>query len=116
MVAEAQEAYDTFLTTVAIPLTRQVANILKAEGLGFTVSTPQSGLRLASDKSRDDYLEFALDATGDAPVVLGRVRRTRGSRTLEDERPVGGGKPPASLTDDDVLALLTDALDALIQR
>ena len=116
MVAEAQEAYDTFLTTVAIPLTRQVANILKAEGLGFTVSTPQSGLRLASDKSRDDYLEFALDATGDAPVVLGRVRRTRGSRTLEDERPVGGGKPPASLTDDDVLALLTNALDALIQR
>ena len=116
MVAEAQGAYDTFLATVAIPLTRQVANALKAEGVSFTVSTPQSGLRLASDKGRDDYVEFALDATGDAPVVVGRVRRTRGSRTIEDERPVGGGKPPGSLTDDDVLALLTDALDSLIQR
>ena len=31
MVAEAQGAYDTFLATVAIPLTRQVANARKAD-------------------------------------------------------------------------------------
>ena len=31
MVAEAQGAYDTFLAIVAVPLTRQVANALKAD-------------------------------------------------------------------------------------
>ena len=31
MVAEAQQAYDAFLTDVATPVTRQVAGALKAE-------------------------------------------------------------------------------------
>jgi hypothetical protein len=116
MVAEAQQAYDAFLTDVATPVTRQVAGALKAEGFPFTVSTPQSGLRLASDNGRDDYVEFALDTAGDTPAVMGRVRRTRGSRTIEDERPVGDGRPPAALTDQDVLMLLTGAIETLLQR
>ena len=75
-----------------------------------------SGLRLSSDHSRDDYVEFALDTAGDTPAVVGRIRRTRGSRTVEDERPVGGGKAPVDLSEQDVLTLLTGAVETLLQR
>src|SRR5882672_7783699 len=83
--AEAERAYATFLEDVATPTTRMMANVLKAEGYLFTVSTPSGGLRLASDRGRDDYVEFALETNGDRSVVVGRIRYTRGSRTLEEE-------------------------------
>ena len=88
-----------FLEEIATPTTRMLANVLKAEGYLFTVSTPSGGLRLASDRTRDDYVEFALDGSGDQPVVVGRIRHTRGSRTLEDERPIKPGAAPEDLSD-----------------
>ncbi len=63
-VAEAQRAYETFLTDIAIPVARQLANAMKVEGYSFTVFTPGDGLRLASDRGRDDYIEIGLDTTG----------------------------------------------------
>src|SRR4051812_9221776 len=83
--AEAERVYAAFLDDVATPTTRMLANALKAEGYPFTVSTPSGGLRLASDRGRDDYIEFALDGGGEMPAVVGRIRYTRGSRTIEDE-------------------------------
>jgi hypothetical protein len=93
-----------------------LANVLKAEGYLFTVSTPSGGLRLASDRGRDDYVEFALDGSGDTPTVMGRIRRTRGSRTLEDERPVKPGAAPQELTEHDVLSFLVEALEPWLER
>ena len=73
-VAEAERAYQLFLDEVATPLVRQVANALKVEGYAFTVFTPGNGLRLASDRGRDDYLEFALDEANEPPQVeIGRA-------------------------------------------
>ena len=114
--AEAERAYALFLDEIATPMTRMLANALKAEGYAFTVSTPTGGLRLASDRGRDDYVEFALDDDGDKPIVVGRIRRTRGSRTLEDERPIRPGASPHDLTDADVLAFLVDALEPWLER
>jgi hypothetical protein len=114
--AEAERAYALFLDEIATPMTRMLANALKAEGYAFTVSTPTGGLRLASDRGRDDYVEFALDDDGDKPIVVGRIRRTRGSRTLEDERPIRPGAAPHDLTDADVLAFLVDALEPWLER
>ena len=37
---EASRAYAAFLDDVAVPLMRQIANILKAEGYAFSVFTP----------------------------------------------------------------------------
>jgi hypothetical protein len=108
---EAERAYATFLETVATPVLRQVANALKAEGYSFTVFTPGGGLRLASDRSRDDYVEFVLDNTGDAPQVVARTSQTRGSRTLEDERPIKDGIPPEALTEEDVLDTLLAVME-----
>ena len=115
-VAEAERAYAAFLEQVATPTTRMLANALKAEGYPFTVSTPSGGLRLASDRGRDDYIELALDGSGDKPTVVGRVRHTRGSRTLEDERPIRPGAAPQDLTEADVLSFLIRALDPWLER
>lgn len=114
-VADAERAYAAFLEDIATPTTRMLANALKAEGYPFTVSTPSGGLRLASDRGRDDYVEFELDG-GDAPTVMGRIRRTRGSRTIEDERPIKPGAAPQELTQEDVLAFLVAALEPWLDR
>jgi hypothetical protein len=114
--AEAERAYAAFLEDVATPTTRMMANVLKAEGYPFTVSTPSGGLRLASDRGRDDYIEFALETNGDSSVVIGRIRYTRGSRTLEDERPIRAGALPQDLSDADVLAFLVSALEPWLER
>jgi hypothetical protein len=114
--AEAERAYAAFLEEIATPTTRMLANALKAEGYPFTVSTPSGGLRLASDRGRDDYIELTLDGSGEKPTVVGRVRRTRGSRTLEDERPIKPGAAPQDLTEADVLSFLVNALDPWLDR
>ena len=114
--AEAERAYATFLEEVATPTTRMLASALKAEGYPFTVSTPSGGLRLASDRGRDDYIELTLDGSGEKPTVVGRVRRTRGSRTLEDERPIKAGAAPQDLTESDVLWFLVTALEPWLER
>jgi hypothetical protein len=115
-VAAAERAYATFLEEVATPTTRMLATALKAEGYPFTVSTPSAGLRLASDRGRDDYIELSLDGSGDKPTVVGRVRRTRGSRTLEEERPIKVGAAPQDLTEADVLSFLVAALEPWLER
>jgi hypothetical protein len=114
--ADAERAYAVFLEEIATPTTRMLANVLKAEGYLFTVSTPSGGLRLASDRGRDDYVEFTLDGSGNRPTVVGRVRHTRGSRTIEDERPIKAGTAPQDLTDADVLAFLVAALEPWLER
>ena len=114
--ATADSAYDSFLANVAVPLARQVAGSLKAEGYAFTVSTPGRGLRLALDRGQDDFVELALDSDAEPPTVTGRIRRTRGSRTLEEERPVKAGTSPDQLTEDDVLEFLVNALEPWLER
>ena len=114
--AAADRAYDTFLQDVATPVTRLVANTLKVENYAFTVFTPGGGLRLASDRSRDDYVEFALDTASDPPHVVGRISHTRGSRTLDEERPIKPGTPPEGLSEEDVLTFLLDALEPWLER
>lgn len=114
--AEAEAAYAAFLQQIATPMTRQVANALKAEGYLFTVFTPGDGLRLASDRGRDDYIEFALDTSADPPQVVGRIRVTRGSRTVTDERPLKPGAAPTALSEEDVLNFLLDALQPWLER
>ena len=114
--AAAERAYDTFLQDIATPVTRLVANSLKVENHAFTVFTPGGGLRLASDRGRDDYVEFALDGSAEPPQVVGRIRRARGSRTLDEERPIKPGTLPEELSEEDVLTFLLDALQPWLER
>ena len=116
LTAAAELAYERFLEEVAVPVTRLLANSLKVENYACTVFTPAGGLRLAWDRGSDDYIEVALDTTSDPPQVVARIRRTRGSRTLNEERPVKPGTPPEELTEEDVLAFLLDALGPWLER
>jgi hypothetical protein len=113
---EAARAYEAFLQNVAAPVVHQVAAALKAEGHPFTVFTPGGGLRLASDHGRDDFVDFALDTSGDRPQVIGRISQSRGSRRLEEERPVKAGAPPDALSEGDVLDFLMLALERWLAR
>jgi hypothetical protein len=113
--ADAERAFDAFLTNVATPVTRQVANALKAEGYSFTVFTPSGGLRLASEKTRDDFIELSLDAS-DPPQVIARISHSRGSRTIDEERPLTRGAAPEAVTEEDVLEFLVDALAPWLEK
>lgn len=114
--ADAEGAYDRFLSQVAVPLVRQIANALQAEGYSFTVSTPGRGLRLALDRGRDDFIELALDTDEDAPTIIGRIRRTRGSRTIEEERPVKRGALPDQISEQELLEFFENALQPWLER
>jgi hypothetical protein len=110
---EAAREYETFLDRTAIPVFKQVSNVLRAEGFVFTVFTPGGSVRLMSDRSNEDYIELALDTSGDEPLVSGRTGRSRGRRVVESEQPIG---PPAALTESDVLSFVLKALEPLVER
>ena len=119
--AVATKAYETFLERVATPLMKQLASALKAEGHGFTLFTPAGSPRLASDRQRDDFIELGLEpgdtAPGDTALqVVGLVSHVRGSRTLTRTQPVKAGTPPGSLTDEELLSFLLEALRPWIER
>ncbi len=109
--AEAQKNYDTFLETAAIPAFRMVANVLKSEGnLNFEVMTPAGGVRLQSERHREDAIEMELDTTADPPQPLVTITRARGSRLTQSDRSIKGSNPLARLTEDDVIDMLVEEL------
>lgn len=117
VVDEAAKAYQQFLETIAVPLLRQAAIVLNAEGHGFVVHTPASSVRLAAEKSPETYLEVALDSSGAQPDVVGRVSISRGRRGLIlEERPIAANKPMSTLTEDDLSAFLVTEVPKLIVK
>jgi hypothetical protein len=106
--------YGVFLDTIAVPLVRQVANVLKVQGYPFVVFTPSGSVRLASERSGDDYIELSLDTTGSEPAILGHSRRTRGQRTIDRERTLDG--PVHEITEEQVLLYLLDELEPFLER
>lgn len=112
---EASRRFDEFLEMHAVPLFRQIANVLKTEGYHFTVFTPSGSVRLASDRSGDDFIELVLDTVGDAPQVMAHVSRTRGRRVIEEEMAVRDGNPE-TLGDEDLLAFVLKQLEPFVER
>ncbi len=109
-VAEATKAYDAFLESAAIPVFKMFANILKSEGLHFEVMTPAGGVRLQSERQRDDSIEMELDASADPPQPLVTITRVRGSRIIQSDRSIKGSNPLVHLTEDDVIEMLLEEL------
>ena len=116
MVDEAAAEYQLFLDRVAVPLFRQIANILRAEKHLFSVFTPGGSVRLMSDRSNDDYIELLLDTTNTRPEVIVHSSRSRGSRVTESEIAIGQGGPVRALTEEDVLAVVLKQLEPLVER
>lgn len=112
---EASREFDAFLEHVAVPLVRQIANVLKADGYPFTVFTPSGSVKLMSDRRAEDYIEVALDTSGDTPRVMGHSSRLRGRHIIESERPVGNGRPGA-ITEQELLDFLMKELEPFVER
>jgi hypothetical protein len=115
-VAAAERAFGPFLADVATPTVSAVAQSLSAEGYAYRVTTPGGAVRMASDRSNRTYLELRLDTAGREPQLVAQIGRERGSRVLEDERPVCAGMAIEAVTDEHLLAALIDLLPELIER
>lgn len=109
-VTEATRVYESFLDSAAIPVFKMFANILKSEGLHFEVMTPAGGVRLQSERQRDDSIEMALDTSADPPQPLVTITRVRGSRIVQSDRSIKGSNPLVHLTEDDVIEMLLEEL------
>ena len=109
-VAEATAAYDAFLQNAAIPVFRMFANVLKSEGLNFEVMTPSGGVRLQSERHRDDAIEMELDTSADPPQPLVTVTQARGSRVIQSDRTIKGSNPLVQLTEEDVIEMLLEEM------
>jgi hypothetical protein len=105
--------FELFLQKIAVPLFRQVANALKADGYAFTVFTPSGSVRLMSDRSSDDFIDLALDTGDDPPRVMGHVSRARGRRVIDAERAIGAVD---AITEEQLLDFLLKELEAFVER
>jgi hypothetical protein len=112
----ASRDYEVFLAQRAVPVFQAVAGALAAEGHLFQVFTPASSVRLASQKSQEDFIEIVLDTDADPPQVVGRSSRGRGRRSMTSERPVRRGTGIADLNDEDVLAFLIEEIVPFVER
>jgi hypothetical protein len=99
----AARAYETFLDDVAIPAFRQLATVLRAEGIPFEVQTPSGGVRLVYDRNRDDAVALELDSTQDPPQVMLISTRAWGNRSTRSEHAVKERTSIEHITEDDVL-------------
>jgi hypothetical protein len=106
----ATRAYEQFLADVAIPAFRQMATVLRAEGIPFEVQTPSDGVRLVSDRDRDDIIALELDTTQDPPQMIVRASRTWAGHVTERERAVKDGTSIERITEDDLFERLFEEL------
>ena len=109
----AGQAFGVLLEHTAIPLFRQIANVLRAESHVFGVTTPSGSVRLASDRRAEDFIELLLDTSGDKPVVTLHTSRSWGGGVIESEKALGD---PESLTEDDLLKAVLQDLERFVER
>lgn len=104
--------YEQFLSDIAIPAFRQMATVLRAEGIPFEVQTPSSGVRLVSDRDREDIIELELDTTQDPPQLVVRSSRTWGGQVTQRERAVKERTPVDRITEEDLFERLFEEIRA----
>ena len=110
----ATREYEAFLERTAVPLFKQVANVLRADGYSFDVFTPGGSVRLIAARGNDDYIEVLLDTNGAAPKLLGRSSRTKDGNVTQTELVLNATSDIGSLTDEDLLAFLLSELEGLV--
>jgi hypothetical protein len=112
---QATREYEVFLERIAVPLFRQVANVLRAENYPFDVFTPAGSVRLMSPRGNDNYIEVALDTKGVAPKLLGRVSRSRGGDVTQTELVLNATTDIDALTETDLLGFVLAELEPFVE-
>src|SRR5438034_1312402 len=101
-------AFGNLLERTAVPLFRQIGNVLRVDGYLFTVFTPSGSVRLTSDRRADDFVELLLDTSGDEPQLVLHSSRSWGGGVIESEKAIGD---PDTLTEDELLAAVLQELE-----
>ena len=104
------------MTTTAVPAVQTLASALVAEGHRFKVLTPAGSVRLALERSAEEFVELALDTERDEPALMVRSTRGRGRRIVSSERVARSGAGVAAMTQEDVVGVLLDELAPFIER
>jgi hypothetical protein len=113
----ASRAWASARDALIVPVWQQALQALRAEGHRFQISTPSDAVRVSSEKTPQDGVELALDTTGASPVVVLRATQARGRQVLSEERAAASGTEAiATLTEEQALAWLLDALIPLFER
>jgi hypothetical protein len=111
----ARRDFERLLDVTIVPILKQTADILRAEGSPCKVHTPSDAARLAFDKSSEDFVEFMLDTTP-PPHVIGRSSaKHKKAGTLVEDRIVGVGRDVDEITDEDIVAFLLPAIARIVK-
>jgi len=110
----ATHEYELFLQRIAVPLFKQLANVLRVESYQFDVFTPGGSVRLMSGRGNDDYIEVVLDTNGRAPKLLGRASHSRGGNVTQVELVLNATSDISALTEEDLLGFLLSELEEFI--
>jgi len=110
----ATHEYELFLQRIAVPLFKQLANVLRVESYQFDVFTPGGSVRLMSGRGNDDYIEVVLDTNGRAPKLLGRSSHSRGGNVTQTELVLNATSEISALTEEDLLGFLLSELEEFI--
>ena len=113
---EARRAFETVLEGEIAPTVRQLAQVLKARGFGFSVQTPSGAVRLVADRSSDDFIAIELDVTRRPPAVVAQRQYTRGRRLLDDARVLAEGAAIAALDAERTLDVLLELIEPFVER
>jgi len=111
---QATRQYAIFLDRIAVPLFKQVANVLRTEGYAFDVFTPQGSVRLKAERGNDNYIEVTLDTRGVAPKLLGRVSRSHGGDVTQTELVLNATTDIEALTEEDLLGFVLSELEPFV--
>jgi hypothetical protein len=111
----ARQQFARLLDTTIVPLLKQTADILKAEGSLCRLHTPSDMVKLAFERSPEDFVEIMLD-TATPPHVIGRSSvRNKKSGTLVEDRIIGVGKEIDEINDEDVVGYLLPELRKILK-
>jgi hypothetical protein len=110
----ATHEYELFLQRIAVPLFKQLANVLRVESYQFDVFTPGGSVLLMAGRGNDDYIEVVLDTNGRAPKLLGRASHSRGGNVTQTELVLNATSDISALTEEDLLGFLLSELEEFI--
>ena len=92
------------------------ATALRAEGHPFKVFTPAGGLRLASERSAEDYIELALDTADQSAAASPASAAGAGTASSPPSGAIRRTHTRDSLTEEDVLQFLLGEMDPFVGR
>ena len=110
----ARQQFARLLDTTIVPLLKQTGDILKAEGDLCRLHTPSDMVKLAFDRSSEDFIEIMLD-TATPPHVIGRSSVRKKGGTLVEDRIIGVGKEVDEINDEDVVGYLLPELRKILK-